>query len=265
MLASNPTSFRAFISRIEPGSDAEMAQAKREALPIAASLDREMRDLRRRNPEQRQQNQHVVTHYMHQLAPHVRILLRNLNLPDGTSSKPIPITWYKPRERYPQRMALETRDGGMRGFTFGGIYEYVIPDMDALIGVDGGPALRRFVAGRKVEFGTSLIPDVGTKLQKARSVRLGDAQAAFRALCNTFGYSLRDRSMDADHVVDLQFTGPDDLTNMWPLDSTINRSSMQFLNQIVTFTDSGVGRALPLNDNSLRGKFFTIRDTRTFA
>ena len=116
-----------------------------------------------------------------------------------------------------------------------------------------------------MEFGTSVIPGVGLKMQKARSARLGDAQVAFRAICNNFGYSLRDRNMDADHIIDLQFSGADDLTNMWPLDSTINRSSMQFLNQIVTFTENGVGRALPLHDNSLRGKFFIIRDTRVFS
>lgn len=265
MLASNPTSFRAFINDINPGTDEAMANAKRDALPIAASLDREMRALRRRNPETRQANQHVVTHYMHQLAPHVRILLRNLSLPDGTTNKPIPITWYKPHERYPQRIALETRDGSMQGFAFGSVHEYEIPDMDALIGTDGGPAARRFVTGGMVEFGTPVVPDVGMKMEKARSVRLGDAQAAFRAICNNFGYNLRERNMDADHIVDLQFSGFDDLTNMWPLNSDINRSSMLFLNQLVTFSENGVGRALPLHDNSLRGKTFIIRDARVFT
>ncbi len=264
MLASTPTTFRAFINNIQPGEDQPKKDAKAAALPLAASLDRELAAMRRRRPEERQQNSHVVSHYMTLLAPHVRILLDGLNPPEGSSSKPIPITWYKPKDRYPSRIALETRNGGMRGFSFGGRYEYVIPSMDALIGVDGGASLRRFVTGQKVEFGTSIIPDVGTKMEKARSVRLGDAQSAFRALCNTFGYDMRERSMDADHVLDLQFSGFDDLTNMWPLDSTINRSSMQFLSQVITYSDNGNPRVTQLSDNTLRGKHFIIKDTKVF-
>ena len=64
---------------------------------------------------------------------------------------------------------------------------------------------------------------------------------------------------------DLQFGGDDDFNNIWPLDSSANRSAGTRQNsQIVSYFDrrSGQIRAINAGNRQLTGYYFIIEDVR---
>ncbi len=94
---------------------------------------------------------------------------------------------------------------------------------------------------------------------------VGENQAAFRALLKTHGYDMSARGEDADHVKDLQFEGFDDFPNLWPLKSSVNQRSREFLNQKVTYKDDkGNLQELELGDTKLLNRFFKIVGMKKF-
>jgi len=185
----------------------------------------------------------------------------------NTNTDAIGMWWYKAPEDYPKTIELEGKSGP-EFFKFGQVEEFEIPNMDRLIGAPGGSDLRRYIIGNKIKFGAANMfhPEEDKSVwKKARSARLSDVQRGFRALMNLHGHDMNARNEDADHVQDLQFRGPDDFNNIWALNSHINRSNREFLQQIVAFKDKdGSVKTRPLGDPSLIGKYFKIIGFRHF-
>ncbi len=184
-----------------------------------------------------------------------------------TRDDPIPMIWYKPVEEYPDAIVLRGKMGD-EVIRFGKTKEFEIPNMDALIGIPGGAALRRYVIGQKIEVGVypQFIPVINKTIWKrVPSARIGENQPAFRALLKAHGYDMSARGEDVDHVKDLQFEGFDDFPNLWPLKSSVNQRSREFLNQKVTYKDDkGNSQVLELGDTKLLNRFFKIVGMKKF-
>ncbi len=187
--------------------------------------------------------------------------------------EPIPMIWYKLPGDYPRAVILQGRQGD-EVFSFtGGVHTFELPDPDVL--TRGGPGAadlrRKMSGGSTVEFGvqTRHLPSTTqTPWQKNRSYRRalgGASQRAVRFLMITHGWDMKQRGEDADHVQDLQFTGVDDLVNMWPLNETVNRSARRFAEQIVRYKDSqGTIHERQLDASELLYKWFRISGFRHF-
>jgi hypothetical protein len=67
--------------------------------------------------------------------------------------------------------------------------------------------------------------------------RRGSGADDFRAVLRGYGYDLATLGLQADHVQDLQWEGPDAFENLWPLDSRQNPSAGHRQNNLqpVTF------------------------------
>jgi hypothetical protein len=65
-----------------------------------------------------------------------------------------------------------------------------------------------------------------------------------------------------DHLHDLAMSGPDEVPNLWPLDSTLNSHANKTYQQKVKYTDSGTGTVKTKAVASLIGKYFKITRLR---
>jgi hypothetical protein len=116
-------------------------------------------------------------------------------------------------------------------------------------------------------------PKTGKTFQLDPNER-GPGADDFNAVLDRYGF---DRSgLDADHVQDLQWSGPDEFRNLWPMDRSANRSAgpTQNDNQTVTFAEQKTGpvRSITLRQMKLEGRtdpakqffgrFFRIRTIR---
>lgn len=198
------------------------------------------------------------------------------NLTGRTRQDPIPMIWYKPPNEYPRAVILYEDEV----FEFGVQQQYTLPDPDVLTrGERGASYLKKYLdGGPTVTVGVdpALIPtqdkvnnlDESLVWKKVRSYRraLGqEVQRGFRFLMIAHGHDMRARNEDADHVKDLQFEGPDDFNNMWPLNSRINQSTWRFAEQEVTYTDEeGNPQRVQLNDPVLLNRYFRIVGFRLF-
>jgi len=177
-----------------------------------------------------------------------------------TKDDPIDIKFYKDPADY-KTIILEGKDREYV-FQFGKLHTFEIPDLTTVRKHPDGKYLLRAVTGHKITFGVpgNRIPVPGRTIwQKQRSDwRLSDPQKGFRVLMTLHGHDMSNE--DADHVRDLQFLGPDDFDNMWPLDSRINQSNYEFLNQPIKFFDTrdGTEKTVQLREWVLYGKFFRI-------
>jgi len=279
MVASNPIKFRELIAGIDTQNDPRRTAAKNEALPLARALDKLLKTNIQRGLTQEEQRVQrklksmEVQSALDRLAPYVAILMATENVPTGGSkAQAIPMTWYKPREEYPRTVTLEDKRRGLVTTAFGKT-NTIEPDIESLSTRNDDDARfikRKYPIGSVIEIGVinSYIPGMNTYLVKNRSYRAAlrtEPQQTFRAICIVFGYDMRQHGEDADHVTDLQFEGFDDLSNLWPLKASVNRSSLNFLNQVVTYRDNnGVVRAVPLYHESLLGKHFKITAIQLF-
>lgn len=177
-----------------------------------------------------------------------------------TKDDPIDIEFYKDPADY-RTIILQGKDREYV-FEFGQLHTFEIPDMMALRRYPDGKYLLRAMTGNQIKFGASRkrIPVPGRTIwQKQRSDwRLSDPQKGFRVLMELHGHQMENE--DADHVRDLQFLGPDDFDNLWPLNSRINRSNNRFLDHRVKIFDTsdGTEKEVRLGDPIMYGKFFRI-------
>jgi hypothetical protein len=79
-------------------------------------------------------------------------------------------------------------------------------------------------------------------------------------LLRQYGWSPTLENMDADHVQEIQFGGPDSLRNLWPLDASINRGAGSTLAQTqVTFK----GKPITISELKGRRRKFWFRIIKT--
>jgi Domain of unknown function (DUF4157) len=165
--------------------------------------------------------------------------------PTGLSTQdPIPITWFKPRDDYlyPAKIAVE-RNGNR------GVIERDDPRTKL---PDGTPV------GVREEFW----PRLNKLVQLLPQKRTGK-QREFKLLLIEWGFDWG--TMQPDHVLDIDWSGPDAFGNLWPLETSTNLSAgaSQNVNQEVSFclTPDGPrydGRRISSVKRMLSGRYFVI-------
>jgi hypothetical protein len=171
----------------------------------------------------------------------------------------IPIVWFKPLPAYPSPIELIESSGRRRAFDMTQPGQQVEPGHD--IGV--WPAF---------------LPAVGKSVQMKYVLQdddRGPKVDRFRSLLERHGWL--GGTDQIDHVQDLQWEGPDDDKNLWPLDATLNQAAgRNFQNYRVTYSNvPGGGPATPETTNrrlgagmhdpgqsNLVGRWFIIREIR---
>ena len=117
-----------------------------------------------------------------------------------TDSDPIAMVWYKPASMYPEQITIHghayRRDDPTR-----------LPHGEPI-----GVPNRYWPSTRKKPF--QLIPE-----------ERGSGADDFRTVLRRYGYDLTALGLQADHVQDLQWEGPDAFRNLWPLDMRQNMSA----------------------------------------
>jgi Domain of unknown function (DUF4157) len=119
-----------------------------------------------------------------------------------TSADPIQIDWYKVREDdyYPRAIVIQ-------GITYDR---------------DDPTNPRRLPHGEPIGISEAFWPRPGKIFQLIPSER-GPNAGRFRAVLEGYGYNWS--GLQADHVQDLQWEGPDEFENLWPLSSSANLSA----------------------------------------
>jgi hypothetical protein len=93
----------------------------------------------------------------------------------------------------------------------------------------------------------------------------GPAAGDFNAVLDSYGF---DRSgLDADHVQDLQWGGPDEFRNLWPMDRSANRSAgpSQNDNQVITFSEQTAGPVRSITLKTMKSEARTDPTKRFFG
>ena len=284
--SKNPKPFQSFLNNLDTSGNNDKAQAKASALPIAAEIDR-LKQTNAANSltkEQKkafyEQKKQKLEELLGQISPYCGVLLAGQDLPTGTQAKPIKMIWYKPNSYY-HGFSLTDADGRTRTFNFGGGPKSFKLNQEAMKGRTRGSLSTRLTdskqglsivdtneRGSYVEIGVEghWKVDKGKVMNKTGSYRgvfNGRYQQAMRLILERHGFNLA--NIDMDHLTDLQFGGLDDMPNLWPLDRSINQSSLRFANQIVKYQDEhGNLKALPLDSSELKGKYFIVDDIHLF-
>jgi hypothetical protein len=141
--------------------------------------------------------------------------------PTGLSrADPIPIIWYKVREDdyYPKRLSIQ-----------GQVY-----------GRDDPSNPRKLPHGEPLGVPNKYWPRLGKVMQLVPSTR-GSKAADFRAVLSGYGFDWT--GLQADHVQDLEWSGPDSFKNLWPLSDSANLSAgpRQNSNQLITYCETPNG------------------------
>ncbi len=180
------------------------------------------------------------------------------HVPTGlTRDDPIDMTWYKPKSEYPQTCSLAVQEGGncvsnsdcsaptpsCTTVRIGNSdrqrctrqSDYPLDRPTTL------PALTRQFA--PIDVGVAYYPSTSDVIELTPTPRSGTAQANFNRRFARHGHNLGTHSEQPDHVLDLDWHGVDDHTNLWPLDSDLNQAAgrIQNLNQRVTFSEGPSG------------------------
>ena len=158
----------------------------------------------------------------------------------------IPMTWFKPvvDDYYPRQSTL----GG------------------TAYGRDDPPT--HLPRGEPIGVESQYWPSVGKTFQIIPEVR-GPGAGRFRAVLERYGFDWT--GLQADHVQDIEFSGPDDsgFVNLWPMDSSANQSAGartqgQTIRMCIGQNDVSpvVGTLSELKDSipNFYGRFFRIRD-----
>ncbi|RVX39003.1 hypothetical protein EDD27_1335 [Nonomuraea polychroma] len=166
-----------------------------------------------------------------------------------TPEDPIPMTWFKPLDMYPKAVTIP-KDRKGNPIT---IRMFPHREVDGLdIGVD------------------QYWPYVGRKIRKTQRPRGGGEKKFARDLeahgCEvvfpTVGKRRQFDFTDIDHVLDLFWDGPDDETNLWPLERATNQlAGSRNLTQEVVWALRKGGQARPTPLGAVpRNRWFVIRD-----
>ncbi|HVW83122.1 MAG TPA: hypothetical protein VHB50_00495, partial [Bryobacteraceae bacterium] len=139
-----------------------------------------------------------------------------VSAPTGrTRSDPIEMQWYKPDDLYETPILLDGKPYHRKKPG----QPLPPPHSNQEIGVEG-----------------QFLPKVGKLLILAFEPDSG-AKGRFNARLRAHGYA--GVGTDADHNQDLQWAGPDEFNNLWPFDSSANRSAGPLQNDLqrITFSD----------------------------
>ena len=136
-----------------------------------------------------------------------RLDLDEMSRTGESKRRPILMDWHKPSEWYPRSLTRPSPDG--RGEEIR-MYPHKVYDNGLAMGVSFWPG-----KGTTLEFRGGEEPKGGAVAQFKRELQEEgidlEGDLAYKA--------------DIDHVVDWAFSGPDDATNLWPLESGANRSA----------------------------------------
>jgi hypothetical protein len=143
----------------------------------------------------------------------------------GTPSSPILMAWHKPAEWYPDHLTRPSHTG--RGEKIPK-FPHQIYDNGLAMGVDRWPYV-----GMQLRYRGGDEPR-GSGVAKF----MRELQEEGIELDNDLAYKA-----DIDHVVDWAFEGPDDSTNLWPLEAGANRSAGTTQNRFQKVWWSQGGRA----------------------
>jgi hypothetical protein len=297
--STTPKTFKAFIQSLTT-EDAEMQKNKTESEKLAGDVDskrgkvfslyKQAKDKRQKNEDttdlekQIEDEKDAVKKLLDQISEKIAPLF-SPDQPTGSYNDPIPMTWYKSPSDYESQIQLEGIEGmetirfsRTRTFVFPKEdyqvkYTFLDPDREDKDKKEERKAKNRLSVVEKtsVDLGGSenYLPQKDNKsnpLKKVGSYRgvfRSGPQRAFRKILEDHGYDLSGK--DADHVLDLQFAGPDDFSNMWPLEESVNRSALSFSNQGIVYKDAaGKIRTVPLGSDELSGKYFYVKDYQRF-
>ena len=169
--------------------------------------------------------------------------------PDGSRERPYPIAWPKrPLGNYLSYWLAppSTATGRMTQAQLQSIPGAELLSPTTRRSVPGGTD----VVGIANQFQTRLNLVIGPK----RTGRMETEMNRFKRLWERHGYDRSQEPTDADHVVELQMSGTDSFDNLWPLNSSENRSGgSRLVNTEVTIEDGTVRRV-----ENLIGKYFKI-------
>jgi hypothetical protein len=255
ILASNPMSYKAFLATVKttPGSKEETA--KNNAIIIAEDIGKKkaekypagISDSKLEGLKRAKRN--AVKKLLEKLWKQTNVMLSGSSAPTGKSREDaIPFDWYKPMDNFLYPPVIKLNIGDFHRDSIGHLP--IIP---------GGTKMAP--AGVKMQLGIS--PKSWPRKDKtfqfvpeARGTKAGE----FREVLTYFGFDWG--GLDADHVQDVHYEGVDNESNLWPFDSSANRSAgSRHNNQIVTFKDDD-GTIKPINagNKKLAGRYFKIKN-----
>jgi uncharacterized protein DUF4157 len=248
MIATNPMTFTQFLTSITTTPGSKEDTAKQLALQFAGDINKKKaeryptgltdKQLEKAKKDKRKE----VERLLKQLQKHASKMLAGTNAPTGKSREDaILFDWYKPRENFLSPPKINLSIGEFERDDPGQELPLTPKGLKMQIGVDS-----KFWPKKDGTF--QFVPE-----------RRGTKTAQFRDVLTYFGFDWS--GLDADHVQDVYYEGPDHESNIWPFDSSANRSAGARHNgQIVTFKDDK-GNVKPVNagNKMLSGRFFKIR------
>jgi hypothetical protein len=159
-----------------------------------------------------------------------------------TKRDAIPIIWFKHPSYYPEMIEL----GGHE-------YDRLVPTTLPL--------------GEPIGVDSMWWPQIGKTMIMIPEARRSAAEDFRRVLEARYGFDWA--GLQADHVQDVMWEGPDSFENLWPMDASANLSAGARQNQlqVVTFRDdNGVLRSMTIQQGRdsgvLEGRWFIIREVR---
>jgi hypothetical protein len=120
---------------------------------------------------------------------------------------------------------------------------------------------RKKLPGKGEEIGVSEWPsESGKPFQRVATPDTGEKER-FRKVLEGEGFDWS--GLDADHVLDLNFSGDDAFSNLWPLDSDVNRyAGTWHPGQPVCYSTPGRPRRIEaIGSSTLTGRWFVASST----
>ena len=169
------------------------------------------------------------------------------------------MTWFKPKSEYPQTVTLAVDQGAncdsnadcstptptcTRLFIGRGYQSRCTRNEDFRL---DQPTTLPALDGRMGDtiVGVNYYPDAGDVVDLNATPRSGSAQSRFNRRFGRHGHRLQDQNPreEPDHVLDLDWHGADDFSNLWPLEASLNQAAgrSQNLNQRITFAEDDQG------------------------
>ncbi|WP_148716385.1 eCIS core domain-containing protein [Chitinolyticbacter meiyuanensis] len=199
-------------------------------------------------------------------------------IPTGlTRDDPIEMAWYKRPTAYPATMPLATHQSATNCSTNADCsgatdpHDGTLTPTCTLLHIGRRPRnmctamadfrrtvptdLRDLNTGAVTDrIGVPYFPDAGDIMVLVNPGRTETEMNRIKRRTARHGYRMSDHDQDADHVVDLDWGGPDHFQNLWPLDSDINQGAgrEQNRNQRITFSEGPNG---PVHTNITIGSF----------
>jgi hypothetical protein len=170
--------------------------------------------------------------------------------PDGSQAKPFPIAWPKRRATAYPKIWLAPKDK-----VSGPAPQATIKKIAGA--VEFSPTGSKTPPGgsEAIGIGSAYQTKVGLVVGPKKTGRSDSEKNRFNALLARHGYDRSAEPTDGDHVVEAQVSGPDAFGNLWPLNSSENRSGGGTLNNTECELPDGTTKKV----RDLLGKYFKIK------